>query len=229
MNRRAFLAALPALPAVASATLPGGLGAADTPPDEAARAWLRSCLRTRQQVEDFVSRDQNAERRGRNRGWVYDAELGWVLTDAVRHDGVEGSKTFYHYEPDGARRVVNFPDRPGRIHTYGNSFTHCDQVSDGETWQEYLAAHLQEPIRNYGVGGYSVYQAYRRMLRVEKQRPAGYVVLNVYDDDHYRNLDAWRTIRFGQRSACGFTLPHLRVDVANNRCEPVENLLRTPE
>jgi hypothetical protein len=54
------------------------------------------------------------------------------------------------------------------------------------------------------------------------------VVLKVYDDDHFRNLDAWRTIRFGQQSACGFTLPHLRVDVANNRCEPVENLLRTP-
>ena len=29
-------------------------------------------------------------------------------------------------------------------------------MNDGETWQEYLAAHLREPIRNYGVGGYSV-------------------------------------------------------------------------
>ena len=38
----------------------------------------------------------------------------------------------------------------------------CYQVSDGETWQEYLAAHLDEPIRNFGMGGYGVYQACRR-------------------------------------------------------------------
>ena len=218
MDRRHFLAATPAL-------LAGRAAAADDPD----RAWLRSCLRTRQQVEDFVSPDQSPERRARNLGWVFDPDLGWTLTDSVRSDGVGGSKTFYHYESDGARRVINSAGRPCRVHTFGDSYTHCDQVSDGETWQEYLAAHLQEPVRNYGVGGYSVYQAYRRMLRVEKQHPAEYVILNVYDDDHYRNLDAWRTIRFAQKSACGFTLPHLRVDVAKGTCEEVPNLLRRPE
>ena len=59
----------------------------------------------------------------------------------------------------------NGGDRPCRMNTYGDSFTQCHQVSDGETWQEYLAAHLGEPVRNFGVGGYGVYQAYRRMLR----------------------------------------------------------------
>ena len=107
--------------------------------------------------------------------------------------------------------------------------THCDQVSDGETWQEYLSAHLREPIRNYGVGGYSVYQAYRRMLAVEKRNSAEYIILNIYDDDHFRNLDAWRSIRVGARSQCGFTLPHLRVHVSRDRCEQIENLLRTRE
>ena len=57
-------------------------------------------------------------------------------------------------------------------------------MSDGETWEEYLAAHLAGTHPNYGVGGYSVYQAYRRMLRVEKQDGAGYIILNIYDDDH---------------------------------------------
>jgi hypothetical protein len=210
---------------------PSRLAAADTPPDDPARAWLRSCLRTRQQVEDFVSTDQNAERRGRTKGWVYDAELGWALTDAVRADGVDGSKTFYHYEPDGARRLVNFAGQPCRIHAYGDSFTHCDQVSDGETWQEYLAAHLQEPVRNYGVGGYSVYQAYRRMLKVEREGPhrAGAVILTIFDDDHFRNLDSWRRLRSGRQTRCGFTLPHLRVNVETGECRERENLLREPE
>src|SRR5207249_3561212 len=132
---------------------------------------------------------QGPENLSRHGGWVFDADVGWALCDAIRTDGVDKSRTFYHYEPDGARRVVNSPDRDGRVHTYGDSFTHCDQVSDGETWQEYLAAHLQEPIRNYGVGGYSAYQAYCRMLKVEERRPAKYVILNIFDDDHYRNLD----------------------------------------
>lgn len=58
-----------------------------------------------------------------------------------------------------------YADQKPRINTYGNSFTQCHQVSDGETWQEYLAAHLGEPIGNFGTGGHGVYQAYRRMLR----------------------------------------------------------------
>ncbi|MBW2366898.1 MAG: hypothetical protein JRH15_03330 [Deltaproteobacteria bacterium] len=67
------------------------------------------------------------------------------------------------------------------------------------------------------------------MLKVEKQKGAKYIILNIWDDDHYRSLDAWRSIRFGQGSDCGFTLPHLRVDVKNNRCEQMENLLKTRE
>ena len=146
-------------------------------------------------------------------GWIYDAELGFKHAK-TRHksDGVGGSATFYDYEPGGARRLVNFPERPCRLHTYGNSFTHCDQVNDGETWQEYLAAHLQEPVRNYGVGGYSVYQAYRRMRLVHQSGvPADYIILNIYSDDHYRNLVSWL-----RRSDQGFTRPHLRVNVAAN-------------
>jgi len=196
---------------------------------EQVRSYLHSLMPSRQQVTDFIRREQGPAALSRNAGWTFDAELGWVLCDAVRQDGVEGSKTFYNYEPDGARQVVHFADKPCRIHTYGDSFTHCDQVSNGETWQEYLAAHLHEPIRNYGVGGYSVYQVYLRMLRVEKDSPAEYIILNIWDDDHYRNLEAWRSIRFGFRTSCGYTLPYLKVDVERGLCQPVENLFGRSE
>ncbi len=42
------------------------------------------------------------------------------------------------------------PNRKARINTYGDSFTECEQVGDGQTWQEYLAGHLGEPVRNFG-------------------------------------------------------------------------------
>ncbi len=195
--------------------------------DAAARAYLRSIMPTRERAIQFTEVMTPDESRRRSNGWTYDADLGWVHCGVVHTNGVDRSKTFYHYEADGARKVVHFADRPCRVHAYGDSFTHCDQVSDGETWEEYLAAHLQEPIRNYGVGGYGVYQAYKRMLAVEKRNSAEYIIFNIYDDDHFRNLDAWRSIRVGAGSQCGFTLPHLRVNVGQDRCAQIENLLRT--
>jgi hypothetical protein len=60
-------------------------------------------------------------------------------------DGIDGSWTISTAQDNGQRTSWMYNDRPSRINTYGNSFTQCHQVSDGETWQEYLAAHLGEP------------------------------------------------------------------------------------
>jgi hypothetical protein len=145
--------------------------------EELAKTYLRAIMTPRDLVESFI-KGRTGE--GPAMGWKFDAELGWVpcqaiRSDGIRSDGINRSRCFYNYEADGARRVIHCPETPCRIHSYGDSFTHGSQVSDGETWQEYLAAHFQEPIRNYGVGGYSVFQAYRRMLLVEKQTPAKYI------------------------------------------------------
>ena len=51
------------------------------------------------------------------------------------------------------RTPHNCEEKACRINTYGNSFTQCHQVSNGEAWQEDLAAHMGEPIRNFGMGG----------------------------------------------------------------------------
>ena len=91
-----------------------------------------------------------------------------------------------------------------------------------------MAAHFREPVRNYGVGGFSVYQAYRRMLLVEARDPVEYIILNIYDDDHFRNLESWRAIRWGAGNV-GFTLPHVRVDVGQDKFEEVDNIIQQPE
>lgn len=196
-----------------------------------AEEYLESIMPSRDEVDRFLTRAKPS-RPQPNRGWIHDPELGWVHDDSVHDsDGVGGTRTFYSYEEDGARRVLNAHDQSSRIHTYGDSFTHCDQVSDGETWQEYLAAHLGEPVRNYGVGGYGVYQAYRRMRKIEREgnHIAEYIILNIYDDDHFRSLDSWRRLRFGRGSVCGYTLPHLRVNVEKDEYIERENLLQNPE
>lgn len=129
-------------------------------------AYLESILPTSEDVTRFLTRAAPG-RPQPNRGWTHDPELGWVHDDAVHEgDGVNGTSTFYSYEDDGARKVLHATDRPCRIHTYGDSFTHCDQVNDGETWhhspagnfftawalRETVVKWLTPPPRTYGCG-----------------------------------------------------------------------------
>ena len=174
----------------------------------------------------------------------FDPELGYVPSDCVVNDGMDGSLTAYTYDPGGGhRKMINYATQPCRINTYGNSVTMCQQVSDGETWQEVLAAHMREPIRNFGVGGYGMYQAYRRALRVEAtDQAAEYVILNIWDDDHVRNLDAARWIRsgWGQRDRIhsagdapwhihGFPWVHLRFDPDKHNFVEVAGLCKNED
>ena len=119
----------------------------------------------------------------------FDRDVGYILGNYMPHDGMDESSTISTVQPNGARTSFMYKGRPCRINTYGDSFTQCHQVNDGETWQEYLAAHLGEPIRNFGMGGLGVYQAYRRMIREEKtDHAAKYIILYIWGDDHIRSL-----------------------------------------
>ena len=122
---------------------------------------------------------------------------GYLLRNSFVRDGLDGASTLARYEESGQRQQINFADQPCRIHTYGDSFTQGHQVSDGETWQEILAAHFCEPIRNFGVGGFGVYQAARRLMDIESTpQGAEYLVFNIWGDDHFRSIYPWRWLSF---------------------------------
>jgi hypothetical protein len=77
----------------------------------------------------------------RGPSWArFDPELGYVLGNYLPTDGIDRSATLSTVQPDGARTSFMYAGKTCRINTYGGSFTQCHQVSDGETWQEYLAA-----------------------------------------------------------------------------------------
>lgn len=152
----------------------------------------------------------------------YDPDLGYVFANGRARHGVGGSECTYTYGPDGARLMIAHAGEPCRISTYGNSYTHGDQVNDGETWQEQLAARFGEPVRNYGVGNYSVYQAYLRLRREEERRPARYVIFNMYDDDHRRSLDPLMRSGWAPR-------PSLVVEAERNVWREVANPCPTPQ
>ena len=126
----------------------------------------------------------------------YDSEFGYLHRSGSRRDGANGSTCTYTFDAHNSRRMIAFANKECRINTYGNSFTNCDQVNDDQTWQEVVATQIGEPVRNYGVSSFSVYQAFLRMKREEPRTPADYIVFNIFDDDHQRNLSGWQRINF---------------------------------
>lgn len=197
------------------------------------REFLGRLAYTRDEVSIFLDPKQQ--------NWAkFDPELGYLLQNGVLHDGVDASRTILSFGRGGERSLVNYAGQRCRINTYGDSFTQGHQVSDGETWQEYLAAHLGEPVRNFGIGGYGVYQAFRRMLR-EEATPAAtdYVVLNIYGlDDHLRSIDSWRWLRFGEGWRArpeyrhmfhGNPWSHVRLDLKTGKLVELPNAFPTPD
>jgi hypothetical protein len=128
---------------------------------------------------------------------AWDPDLGWT-TDradrsltAVNAAGVTWRAT---YDPDGARHAP-LPRAPFFAAAYGDSFTHCSEVDDGDTWPVALAQQLDVDVRNYGVGGYGTGQA---LLRMEGHLRAGRVapvlILAIYERNVERVSSAFRPL-----------------------------------
>ncbi len=222
MERREFIKM-----AAAMAPLVANVGVRGAPGTVTFEDFLRESAVPREVIDRFL----------RGPSWArFDPEVGYVLGNYLPSDGIDGSATISTIQTTGARTSFMYAGRKCRINTYGDSFTHCHQVSDGETWQEYLAGHLGEPIRNFGMGGFGVYQAYRRMLREERaDRGAEYLMLYLWGDDHIRSLLRCRhaiTNRVwnhqGGTMFHGNFWAHLEMDLETGRLVEKENLLATP-
>ncbi len=145
------------------------------------KSYIETFLPTKTELDIFLNK---------NGVWgKYDSQLGYTLGNSLPLEGIDSSLNISTTQQGGYRTMYMYANRTCRINTYGNSFTQCQQVSDGETWQEYLAAHLGEPIRNFGVGGYGVYQSYIRLLREERTKnSAKNLIFYIWGDDHVRSL-----------------------------------------
>jgi hypothetical protein len=148
----------------------------------------------------------------------FDPVTGHLPDSYFDRDGIDGTATISTFASAGFRTPHVYASRPCRINTYGNSFVQGNQVSDAETWQEYLAGHIGEPIRNFGVGGFGVYQAYRRMVREEQaDHAAEHVIFYVWGNDHERSLNR-----------CGALFwANVEVDLETGRIVERESLLPT--
>jgi hypothetical protein len=193
--------------------------------------YIKETVPTKKEIDVFLNETSWAR---------FDRDLGYVLGNYMPRDGVDNSSSISTIQSNGARTSFLYKGKPCRINTYGNSFTQCNQVNDGETWQEYLAGHLGEPVGNFGMGGFGVYQAYRRMIREEKtDHGAEYLILYIWGDDHIRSLlrcrymltKGWnertnRTEGVGKMFHGNFWA-HVEINLETGKLEEKENLLPT--
>jgi hypothetical protein len=186
------------------------------------REFLEERLYTRAEIDAWLEPKESAFS-------TYDPQVGYRNRNRVFKEGINGSYVTYRYEPSGARKIMMYAGRPSRINTYGSSFTDCEQVNDGETWQEKLAAHLGEPVRNFGVGGQTSYLSYVRMLREEQNTPADYIIMNI-TPPYERQMFNWQAIFYGKsaKHPCP-PMPCVRVNSATGAYEEHPNPCPTPE
>jgi len=128
----------------------------------------------------------------------YDTELGWdnVPSSQGGARNILNAPWIATYDAKGARTscmAAATDDGDAIIATYGDSFTHGDEVNNDATWQCALERRIRRRVVNYGVAAYGVDQAVLKAERHWRQgRIAPITLLCVYENDLDRALNRYR-------------------------------------
>lgn len=127
---------------------------------------------------------------GRTDYTVYSSTLGWTVKPG-------GSSSLYRANSQGLRAYVEYDSSPPpgvlRISTFGNSFTHCHDVTNQDTWQSIIIESAQDvEVLNFGVGAYGLDQTYLRYREEAPRFKSHVVIIGFMSDCPYRNVNVFR-------------------------------------
>jgi hypothetical protein len=125
---------------------------------------------------------------------AYDEELGWDNQPFHKSNGlnVSGQRWTKSFAADGSR-VDPFAQGDLLISTYGDSFTLCAEVNDGQTWQSILGRMLGGIVKNYGVEGYGTGQAVLKFKKhITSRLVAPITILGIYEENIGRLSNNYR-------------------------------------
>ncbi|MCA9402836.1 MAG: SGNH/GDSL hydrolase family protein [Candidatus Omnitrophica bacterium] len=135
---------------------------------------------------------------------AHSPKLGWTIAP-------NGARDEYRANSQGLRADHDYSLTPGdkiRIATFGDSFVHCDEVPNDQTWQEHLnRLDSRLETMNFGVGGYGMDQAYLRYLQDGKQFHPDIVLIGFMTENPTRNMTIFRP----------FYLPHSMLPLSKPR------------
>jgi hypothetical protein len=119
---------------------------------------------------------------------LFHSTLGWDYPPNLVYENFAGV-TFSH-GPGGERRCLTNYDTT-LISTYGDSFTYCAEVGDGDTWQTVLGEKLKTNVINFGVCGYGTDQALLK-YDLNKEHHTKLVILGVWPENVNRVVNIYR-------------------------------------
>ncbi len=150
---------------------------------------------TNERQRDWVER-QKAELEGEAPRGVgrFDARLGWAYRRSSRSP--DGSTSIQSRGWRGPREYArSCPEGTLRVATFGDSFTFCEEVSDGDTWQVQLEALRPDwEVLNLGVGGYGTDQALLRARGELAELDADVLVVGLLLENIGRNVNRYRPL-----------------------------------
>jgi len=153
----------------------------------------REAFLSRLRPEDFERFKQQSA------NWAASDTLGWdnPAGQSRRRPNCSGVVMTYTYDQDGLRVHSTAPARDAVVLVAGDSFTHGDDVANGESYPASLERILQVPVANLGVGGYGPEQALLKLEGMIDRFPrARVVVLTIMYEDVGRMVNSYRPVYF---------------------------------
>jgi hypothetical protein len=140
----------------------------------------------------------------------FDATLGWSNHYPTPYDERPRTRTF------GVSLLA----------TFGDSYTHGDEVADAETWQTCLAEELRADVYNFGVGGYGPDQALLRFRETSHRLHTPLVALGFVLENINRVVNRYRPFYYPDT---GIPLTKPRFVVKDGALELLPNPIARPE
>jgi len=120
----------------------------------------------------------------------YSSDLGW----AIKNHGISPLFKSNSQGIRGDREYsLNPPQHVVRISTFGDSFTHGDEVKNKQTWQEKLnSLDPNLEVLNFGVNGYGLDQSFLRYQKDGIKFNSHIVFIGFLSENILRNINVFR-------------------------------------
>ena len=157
-------------------------------------------------IEISFNNFENFKKTVENSTYVaFDKNLGW---DIIKNGSAMDS--FYVSNNQGIRRKNNIDvsKKKFRISSHGDSFVHCDDVSNENTWQSFIEQRGKKfEVLNLGVGGYGTDQAFLKYKLTQKNLDADMVLIGYMTENCNRNVNTYRPFYVKNTQDINFSKP----------------------
>ncbi len=131
---------------------------------------------------------------GHSQYTMHSRELGWVVKPGGKATGYAAKANAQGIRAD-REYALKKPDGIVRALCFGDSFTHCDEVANDQTWEHYAEQTGGMEFLNFGVGGYGMTQALLRYLHEGRRFETDVVILGCMSNDVRRSVNAYYPFR----------------------------------